>query len=244
MSRGDPIRIRYDAATNQYQAKAGDRDWDRLIDDPSSSNPTGVSNSAIFESTATAANSSYFSQMVSPVSSTPEYFYRYSNLAAWAIRTGPSYTNAPGGEAAFGIVTPSGGIPTSGSGTYQGHLAGRASVIDDIEGEAFNMWVGGTVELRFDFAAGSLSGELRPRVEGWTRNITIPTLNFIDTIFGVGRTEFSGRFATSLAGPNGFSGRFTGPQAEELIGRWAFPFIDPLDGSTQSAEGAMVAKRQ
>ena len=52
-----------------------------------------------------------------------------------------------------------------------------------------------------------------------------------------------GAFATSLSGRNSFSGLFTGPRAEELIGNFAFPYASPKDGATEQAAGAFVGRR-
>jgi hypothetical protein len=56
---------------------------------------------------------------------------------------------------------------------------------------------------------------------------------------GAGR---SGRFDTSQAGINQFSGRFTGPSAQEAIGAWALPLT--IDGTPRQAIGAWLAKRE
>jgi hypothetical protein len=50
-------------------------------------------------------------------------------------------------------------------------------------------------------------------------------------------------FDTDVAGLNGFSGQFTGPKAEELIGNFAFPYRSPVDGKIYQADGAFVGSR-
>jgi hypothetical protein len=131
----------------------------------------------------------------------------------------------------------------TGSATYQGFIDGFSNVP-----VSFGEWgtvaadVGGTVNLNFNFGSGSLNGEIHPYLNATTR-YDLGSLAFKDTVFGVGSTTFSGAFATNLSGPNSFSGQFTGPSAQELIGKWAFPFLSPIDGSAASASGAWIAKR-
>jgi hypothetical protein len=42
---------------------------------------------------------------------------------------------------------------------------------------------------------------------------------------------------------NSFSGLFTGPHAEELIGNFAFPYQSPIDNQTYQADGAFVGAK-
>ena len=142
---------------------------------------------------------------------------------------------APPAETAYDIVIRGGRLQMEGGSTVQctcGWDAGQQALAS----------VQGTVAFNFNFYAGSLSGALHPYLYGETLR-DLGTLPFSNAVFGVGSQTFSGTFATNLAGPNAFSGQFTGPAGEELIGKWAFPLISPYDGSLQSASGAMIAKR-
>ena len=47
---------------------------------------------------------------------------------------------------------------------------------------------------------------------------------------------------TNVAGINKFSGLFTGPNAEEVIGNFALPYRSPIDSQTYQAAGGFVAK--
>ena len=62
------------------------------------------------------------------------------------------------------------------------------------------------------------------------------------TVFRVGSQTYS-----EASPPRQWSkcllGTADGPQAEELIGKWAFPFLSPVDGAPASATGAWIAKR-
>jgi len=42
---------------------------------------------------------------------------------------------------------------------------------------------------------------------------------------------------------NSFSGLFTGPSAQELIGNFAFPYRSPVDGKTYQADGAFIGAK-
>ena len=68
-------------------------------------------------------------------------------------------------------------------------------------------------------------------------------MNFVETVYAKGSTGFSGKFETTLSGANGFNGLFTGPQASELIGNFAFPYTSALDGKNYEAGGAFIAKK-
>jgi hypothetical protein len=42
---------------------------------------------------------------------------------------------------------------------------------------------------------------------------------------------------------NSFSGLFTGPHAEELIGNFAIPYRSPINSQVYQADGAFVGKK-
>ena len=50
--------------------------------------------------------------------------YQYSNLAHWAYGAA-----GVGGVSAFGIPTPAGGVPTTGSASYRGMIEGTSTVM-------------------------------------------------------------------------------------------------------------------
>lgn len=241
---GDPLRIRYDAATGKYEVMAPGRGWDALIDDPSFSPHAGDPNTSFRFASSGGSNPSYFLIRASHRFSEPTVQYRYSNLAAWGVQTSaPGGGQAVGGYTAFGMATPTTGVPLSGTGNYHGLVEGSSTIPWHWDDETFAAPVGGVVALRFDFGSGSLVGEMRPYVEGDNGRVSLGTFAFADTVHGIGNQSFSGRFVTSASGSNAFSGLFTGPAAQELIGKWALPFVYPVDGSTQSASGAWIAKR-
>jgi hypothetical protein len=67
-------------------------------------------------------------------------------------------------------------------------------------------------------------------------------MDFVETVFSKGSTAFSGKFDTSLTGANAFSGMFTGPQANELIGNFVFPYRSADDGKNYEAGGGFIAR--
>lgn len=181
------------------------------------------------------------------VSSVPdeagERVYNYSNLATWGQGAGAYWDIA--NYTAFGQVTPEASVPVTGSAHMEGMIAGSSDIMldDNLIGDQVPTFVGGTVDLEFDFAAGTLAGSIDPYLSAWS-NIDLPSLAFTDTIYSAGSNAYSGSFATALEGDNFFSGFLTGPNAEEAIGKWAFPFELPEDGSLHQAWGAWIARRE
>jgi hypothetical protein len=166
--------------------------------------------------------------------------YRYSNLASWRT-TGEA--ELASNRVAFGVPTPAGGIPLSGTASYTGIALGQADLPNSSwGGDLATTPVDGTVRLTFNFAEGSFAGSLSLGSScDCDRGFSLGTLSFANSIFAKGGQTFSGSFATTAPGVNGFDGRFTGPQAEEMIGSWRVPFM--LDGSNQTAWGAWIAKQ-
>ena len=153
---------------------------------------------------------------------------------------------------AFGVLTPAGGVPVTGSATYSGTVRGQSDVIAS---DSFNgpnrAVVEGSVNLDFNFASGSLTGAMSIGLNDAAGNaLGLGTYSFRNTVFGVGSTSYSGKFDTAAAGDNFFLGQFTGPHAEETIGAWALPFILNVGNSTIEADhhthqafGAWIAKK-
>lgn len=240
---GDPLRIRYDEASNRYEVMAGSRGWEALVDDPLFSPHEGSPNTS-FAFAGLATNHSYFMIRAHYSHPAPEVRYHYSNLAAWGVLAPDRQSYSPSGTAAFGMATPAGGVPISGSASYKGMVEGSSTISGPWgwDGEMANAWLGGSIQLNFDFGSGSLAGEFRPFIDADKRYDLAP-LAFTNTVFSAGSQTFSGSFATAVNGPNSFSGLFTGPNGEELIGKLAFPFLSPIDGSPHSGVGAWIAKR-
>jgi hypothetical protein len=169
--------------------------------------------------------------------------YSYSSLAYWGEGVGAYWDDSR--FTAFGVATPAGAVPVTGSASYNGVIAGDSDVLeqDFLIGAQIAATVLGSVDLQFDFGMGSLTGSIHPQLNTFGGLIDLGTLTFTDTVYSSGSTSFSGRFATNISGPNSFSGLFTGPAAQELIGRWNFPFTYSGDGATHNATGAWIAKQ-
>ena len=214
------LKIRYDGASQDYEVQLpGGSTWNALVRE-----------SSYFYQTA-GADSTAVTVIESVASG-----YTYSALATW-------WNDASGlsGDVAFGIPTPAGGVPATGTANYAGTISGQSTGFSDALDIPVS--IGGTVNLAFDFGAGTLSGSIHAMDTSFEGGPDLGILNFTDTVYSTGSLTFSGRFDTALAGPNEFSGLFTGPQAQELIGKFVFPYPSPVEGQPYIAAGAWVAKK-
>ena len=153
---------------------------------------------------------------------------QYSRMFEW--NTGDKV-----GYEAIGMATPSSGVPLTGSASYSGDILGVTTEYQPDLADDFP--VNGGISLSFNFGLGSLSGSISPNLH---QGYVLGTLNFVNTVYSTGSTAFSGKFDTNVPGVNSFSGLFTGPNAQELIGNFAFPYQSPIDGKTYQADGAFV----
>ena len=214
------LKVRYDGASESYEVQLpGGSTWNALVRESAGNYQIAGDNSklvGISEAVATG--------------------YAYSALGGWADLSSGRY-----GIFAFGIPTPTGGVPTTGSANYAGTLLGRSTAFSEFENRPVP--IGGTVSLAFDFGAGTLSGSIHAWDASFEGGPEIGILTFTDTVYSTGSLTFSGRFDTDLVGPNEFSGLFTGPQAQELIGTFVFPYPSAVEGQPYIAAGAWVAKK-
>lgn len=139
-------------------------------------------------------------------------------------------------DVAYGIATPASGMPVTGTASYVAELSGRGG----------GYGVGGTAELNFDFAAGTLGGFLHPFANdpaGWGP-YDLGQYDFVNTVYSTGSQTFSGALSHEGLANGSFSGLFTGPNAQELMGKWSFPFVDVWEPNvTANATGVMVGKK-
>jgi len=145
---------------------------------------------------------------------------------------------APFGVFAFGTATPAGSVPTTGSATYDAMVAGLT--ID----RGFD--VNGSATLHFDFGAGTLAGSMTPTMFSQTASATVSlgTYTFVNTVFGVGHTTFSGDLShVGFSTLGSFNGLFTGPAAQELMARWSAPYENPDTHAMQEMFGIWVGKK-
>lgn len=161
--------------------------------------------------------------------------YQYSSLIEWFT------TTFPRGVEAIGVATPAGSVPVVGNATYAATIFGRSS--ESASSRLIDPLVAGSMTLNFDFAHGSLDGRANFVLDPDWNGYDLGTFAFRDTVYSTGSTSFSGRFDTILDGVNSFSGLFTGPNAEELIGNFAFPYRSPIDSKTYQTHGAFIGRK-
>lgn len=138
------------------------------------------------------------------------------------------------GEFAYGVPTEPADMPRDGTATYrtyvnigQGHFVGDG-------------------EMRFDFGAGTFSGMMTGALnDGIGGLASIGRCDFAETAYARGGTIFSGRLAVpGMTADSFFEGRFTGPQASELMVRWRARVNDPHNPSRPTTlHGVWVGKR-
>jgi hypothetical protein len=225
-AEADQIKLRYDSAAGQYQIQVPPgSSWEGLLYNSSTGAfITGTPSSPYIKFPESAATG-----------------YKYSALASLFLGPSPSGVFASGD--AFGIPTPSGGVPTTGSASYSGTIAGFTTETASAWGAWGAAEVEGNIHLSFNFGGGTLAGTINPSIRFGPQSNALDPLNFTNTVFAPGSTTFSGSFATTLSGTNAFSGQFTGPQAQELIGSFAFPYTSHDDGKVYQATGGFVGKQ-
>ena len=236
----DQPSIRYSSA-GYYEIQMPGGSWDRLVHYGGLANPTSANN--YFEPESVETNHAYLVVF----NAAKDKGYAHSEMGGWGSAAAGRY-----GYIAFGVPTPEGGVPTTGSATFSGLVQGNADVMqaDYLYGGYVPLYVEGNVTLSFNFGTGSLTGAMTLYGRDGMNPFEIGKFNFTDTVFSAGSTTYSGRFATTAEGDNFFVGRFTGPNAEETIGAWALPFVFtnggeyvPADGQTHQAYGAWIARR-
>jgi hypothetical protein len=235
----DEPHIRY-SSRGFYEIALPGKDWDTLVPHKGLANPTADNTS--FQPASAVQNAAWFNTVTARWAG-----YVYSEYAVWGSRESDR-----SGWLGFGIPTPAGGTPATGSATYQGSVQGSADIMqyDGLARTYFPAGVDGKVTLKFDFQQGGLTGAMDLFLQGAVDPISIGSFSFKDSVFAAGSTSYAGRFDTNLGGSNYFIGRFTGPHAEETIGAWAIPFSftrgdasTPPDGQLHQAFGAWVAKQ-
>lgn len=141
-----------------------------------------------------------------------------------------AYTGDTGVMVAIGMATPEGAVPVTGSATYDFMISGD---------------LGGNGEMQFDFDAGTLGGWAEPIYNtGWD-GISLGVYDFVDTVFGVGSTGFSGTMYNAESEMEGsFAGLFTGPGAEEAMGLMTFNYVDYYSEQLTSTPALFVGLRR
>lgn len=169
----------------------------------------------------------------------PSGTLEYTGWGRWQDDSGIDSGAAPlrAGYFSYGIPTAANEIPVTGSATYEAEIRGYT---DNTEYGGYLEHVGGNAQLRFDFGAGTLAGEMNPYVCPWDC-YAVGTYNFVETVFGVGSLNFSGRFAVDgKTVPSWFEGSFNGPFAAELMARFQAPYKYTIDGTEYSGTMAGI----
>lgn len=169
--------------------------------------------------------------------------YSYTNFGLWygARSFGEDF-----GVFAYGIPTLADDIPSSGSASYSGEIRGLTNGEPLTAGGSIGplLQVYGSVNLSFDFGAGTLSGKMEPWIAPVWDAIPLGIYTFRDTVYSTGSSTFSGAFAIDGAPVDSFfSGSFTGPQAAELMANWKAPFQYPGTDAWGTMAGVWIAKR-
>lgn len=233
----DQVHIRY-LSNGTYEIEVPGRGWDTLTSIKGTTPPSDFQ----YQPASAAQNAAGL--FTGPARSSS---YKYSEHAFWYSReTGRQ------GWVAFGSPTAAANIPSTGSATYAGMVRGSADIMTTDPLSApfyYPSQVDGTVSLSFNFGAGTLAGSMSLSLADGMQPAPIGTFAFKNTVYSVGSETYSGSFAAGETGSNFFTGRFTGPGAEETIGTFAVPFrftagqtIQP-DNLVHTAVGAWVAKR-
>lgn len=240
ISTADPDQphIRY-TTDGHYEVQLPGSAWDALVPYKGLAQPTTDNTS--FQPATAAQNLAYFNTLGARSAG-----YSYSEYANWLSDSGRF------GWVAVGIPTEVSGVPVSGSATFNGTVVGTVDIMttDELSAPAYYpSGVGGTVTLNFDFLHAKLAGAMDLSLRTWGDPVKIGSYSFADTVYSASSTTYSGRFDTNVAGANFFTGRFTGPHAEETIGAWAIPFVFSqggggiaADSQVHQAFGAWVAK--
>ena len=147
------------------------------------------------------------------------------------------------GSFVFGVPTMAAQMPRGGQGQYK--LISEA--LTAVPGATTVFEVDARLDLQADFGAGSLTGAMVADVyydaTNWDKLFQV-TVAISDVVSSPDRTSFSGRTAVEGSSESGFlEGRFTGPDASEIMVRWLVPFINPITRQRATMFGSSVGKR-
>lgn len=234
------VQIAYSAADNSYTITLPDYQPGQLVTLGGNGSLDGNGNWAHLNSTynAVTLGSSSTRQPVSVTLAWPgSSAYHYTSTGSW---NGQDASVAIG-VFVYGIPTSAGDVPLAGTASYAGEVSGVSNM--------GGIPVFGSVLLNFDFAAGALSGVMKPQIAPAWDPISLGDYTFRDTIFARGSTSFSGAFnvpgSSNTPGaslPSTFQGNFTGPQAAELMAVWTAP-MPTSGGGWTTMSGVWIAKK-
>jgi len=160
----------------------------------------------------------------------PALAWNYQSFGYWL--SFPSSTTVAAGAISFGKVTPVTGIPTSGTATYQG-LSSGGYIDPSGAGFVHAAQMTSNVDFGARSVAFSTSNSTSAPLSSPVVTTPIPALNLSGTLtYAPGSNQFTGLVTTSgsvsdpaMAGSA--TGRFYGPNAEELGGVFALKGTGP-----------------
>jgi hypothetical protein len=187
----------------------------------------------------TGTGSSLGASVFKPRADNPVIQLTYTTFAMY----GSNYQQGPFGFVAFGTPTPASAMPVTGSASYTAAVEGST-----LSSGTYSDYIKGTATLQFNFGAGTLAGHFDPVIYDLLAygdgGLSLGRYDFVNTVYGVGSTSFSGGLHQAGLGSDGsFDGLFTGPNAQELMARWSAPFLDPRTHSMSSMFGVWVGKK-
>ena len=243
ISTGDDlVSISYSAADQSYTVSLPDYAPGKLTDSKGNGTYDGTGWTHLYETFSRVSNNpqtdaNHISVSLDwPVSSQ----FTYTNFGSWNGResTGTD-TIVRVGVFAYGIPTAPGDVPLVGTASYAGDVSGTP---DPNYGYSNLL---GHVGMNFDFASGTLGGQLDlVVVVDYYNDFRIPTMPFHETVFAKGSTTFSGNFDTAgLSSNTHFSGRFTGPNAAELMANFGGTILIPQNNQSVDIAGVWIAAK-
>lgn len=244
-AEADAVRISYSAADGSYTVSLPSYQEGKLIprSGNGSFNASGWIDLASTNSDLTVGSGSEVQNVTVTLDWPGTSKYSHTSFGSWSGSLPMGHNN---GVVAYGIPTSAPDMPVTGSASYNGEIRGltNGEPASPSGGIGPVLDVFGTVALSFDFGAGSLSGEMRPKIAPLWDAISLGVYTFRDTVYSTGSTSFSGAFNVPGSSANSsFTGSFTGPQGAELMANWMAPFRDPITGGWGTMSGVWVAKR-
>jgi len=163
----------------------------------------------------------------------------YALYGAWMQENGDQVlqSNELVAAAYGGLETPLNNMPTAGAFTYTGQTLGLG-----VDSAGNIAGIAGNLSLTADFASHSVNGTINNMALSTAAGVSYPGTT-AQLNGGISGNGFNGTMdvknaSSAAVGSGTFDGRFFGPNAEEVAGKWAY---DGSDGS--KAIGAFGAKR-
>lgn len=166
----------------------------------------------------------------SNASSVDARLLQWTTYGMWSVTT-PDFTSGTIGYFTSGIQTPSGSLPTMGTGNYSGSTTGtafNASGTYDIAGD---------LDMTVDWASSTLTGTLGNMTA--TNGGSSTAWNTVEFTGGLSGSAFSGTTSVTGAagGPAGLGGTATGDVTGQIYG----PFADEAGGVWTISDGNTIA---